>query len=313
MPSDIRAKIGPLQKSELAEAHRIMCLAFGTFLNLPDPMSFMGDRNFIAPRFHAKHTKLLAARIDDRLVGVNVATRWGSFAFFGPLVVLPEFWDKGVAQSLLQQTVKLFDHWGVRFSGLYTFANSAKHVGLYQKFGFWPAYLTAILTRTPESNTGSQDPPALLSTLHRTQREQCILACAKITNRIEKGLDLTQEIRGVLAQHTGDIVLAQTRGVVDGFAVCLTGAGTEGGSKTCYIKFAAARNHDSFDRLLAGCEAFAAAGGLTIEAGINLAREDAYRCMRDRGYRSVTQGVAMLRPHVAGYNRADAYVIDDWR
>ena len=31
------------------------------------------------------------------------------------------------------------------------------------------------------------------------------------------------------------------------------------------------------------------------------------------GYRAFAQGVAMQRPHVPGFNRADAYVIDDWR
>ena len=46
---------------------------------------------------------------------------------------------------------------------------------------------------------------------------------------------------------------------------------------------------------------------------MNLAREDANRRMRARGYRVVTQGVAMQRPHADGLNRADAYVIDDWR
>jgi len=50
-----------------------------------------------------------------------------------------------------------------------------------------------------------------------------------------------------------------------------------------------------------------------VEAGVNLAREDAYRRMRARGYRVATQGVAMQRPHADGFNRADAYVIDDWR
>jgi hypothetical protein len=35
--------------------------------------------------------------------------------------------------------------------------------------------------------------------------------------------------------------------------------------------------------------------------------------MRAHGYRPMTQGVAMLRPHVQGFNRPDVYVIDDWR
>jgi hypothetical protein len=70
---------------------------------------------------------------------------------------------------------------------------------------------------------------------------------------------------------------------------------------------------DRFDKLLGACDAFGASRGATIEAGVNLAREDAYRRMRVHGYRVTTQGVAMQRPHAAGFNRADAYVIDDWR
>ncbi len=317
MPKNLPIKIGPLKESDLPEASRIMRLAFGTFLGIPDPMNFMGDRDFIAPRFHSKHVKVLAARLDDRLIGLNVATRWGSFAFFGPLVVLPEFWDKGIAQGLLAPTMKLFDRWGLRCSGLFTFAHSAKHVGLYQKFGYWPCYLTALMTRTPDANTVQPDRPTLLSTMPRTQREQAIAACAKITNKIDKGLDLTAEIRAVLAQRTGDIVLTHTRGELDAFAICLYGPGSEGGMKTCYIKFGAARGGagagNRFDRLLDSCDAFAFSRGVPIEAGMNLAREDAFRRMSAHGFRPMTQGVAMLRPNIPGFNRPDVYVIDDWR
>ena len=157
----------------------------------------------------------------------------------------------------------------------------------------------------------------LLSALTKSQREQAIQACAKLTDKIDKGLDLAGEIRAVLAQHTGDVVLTYTRGVLDGFAVCLNGPGSEGGEKTCYVKFGAARGGagagERFDKLLDACDAFAASRGATIEAGVNLAREDAYRRMRAHGYRVTTQGVAMQRPHADGFNRADAYVIDDWR
>ena len=294
-----------------------MRLAFGTFLGVTDPASFMDDRNFIAPRFHAKHVRVLAARHDGRLIGLNIATRWGPFGFFGPLVVLPEFWDKGVAQRLLAPTVKLFDRWGLRYSGLFTFAHSAKHVGLYQKFGYWPCYLTALMTRTPDADAAQANPPALLSARSRAAREQAIAACAKLTNKIDQGLDLTGEIRSVVAQRTGDIVLTHTRGALDAFAICLNGADSEGGMKTCYIKFGAARGGpgagDRFDRLLDACDAFASSRGVPVEAGVNLAREDAFRRMRTHGYRAMTQGVAMLRPNIPGFNRPDVYVIDDWR
>ena len=313
MPSRLSVQVAPLKESELPEADRIMRLAFGTFLGIPDPMTFMGDRNFIVPRFRSKHVKVLAARLDARLIGHIAATRWGSFGFFGPVVVLPEFWNQGVAQDLLRPTTQIFDRWGLRFSGLFTFAHSTKHVGLYQKFGYWPAYLTALMSRPPESSPAPLASDARLSMLPRARREEAILSCTKLTNKIEKGLDLAQEIRAVLSQKTGDIILSHKRGVLDGFALCLHGAGNEGGSKACYVKFGAARNADSFERLLDACEAHASALGVPVEAGVNLAREDAFRRMRARGYRTMMQGVAMIRPHVAGFNRADAYVIDDWR
>jgi GNAT superfamily N-acetyltransferase len=307
--------VGPLKESELEEADRIVRLAFGTFLKLPNPLDVMGDRNFIVPRWRSPHVKVIAARQDGRLLGTNVATRWGSFGFFGPLTVLPEFWDRGVAQRLLESTMKIFDQWGVRHTGLYTFPHSAKHIGLYQKFGYWPRYLTAIMTRAPEAQ------PAhvleLLASLPKRRRDEAIQASAKLTGRIDRGLDLTGEIRAVLAQRTGDVVVNYTRGVLDAFAVCLNGPGSEGGEKVCYVKFGAARGGAGagarFDRLLDACDAFSVSRGATLEAGMSLAREDAYRRMLAHGYRATTLGVAMHRPHAEGFSRPDVYVIDDWR
>jgi len=321
MPASQPIKVGPLKQTELEEADRIFRLAFGTFLGLPNPPDFMAGRDLIAPRWRSAHAAVIAAREAGRLIGSNVATRWGSFGFFGPLTVLPEYWDRGVAQRLLEATMELFDKWGLRHTGLFTFAQSPKHVGLYQKFGYWPRYLTAVMTRTPAPDPAPQakraDAPARLSAFTRSQREQAIQACGKLTGKIDRGLDLAGEIRAALAEHTGDVVLTYKRGVLDAFAVCLNGPGSEGGEKTCYVKFGAARGGagagDRFDQLLDACEAFAASRGATVEAGVNLAREDAYRRMRARGYRVATQGVAMQRPHAEGFNRADAYVIDDWR
>lgn len=307
-------KIGLLKVSELQQADRILRLAFGTFLGVPNPTDFMGDRNFMTPRWRSPHVKVLAAREGGRLIGTNVATRWGSFGYFGPLTILPEYWNRGVAQRLLEATMKVFEKWGVRRSGLYTFPHSAKHVGLYQKFGYWPQYLTAIMTRTPEATA---DAPLLLSNFNKIEREQAIKACGQLTHKIDDGLDLSGEIRAVLAQRTGDIVLTYTRRVLDAFAVCMNGPGSEAGEKTCYIKFGVASGGagagERFDKLLDACDAFALSRGADLEAGVNLAREDAFRRMRAHGYRVAMNGVAMQRPHDDGFNRADCYVIDDWR
>jgi hypothetical protein len=215
----------------------------------------------------------------------------------------------------------IFDRWGLRHTGLFTFAQSAKHVGLYQKLGYWPQYLTAIMIRFPDANrtpqANSSTKPTLLSTIMKQGREQAIGACKRLTAKIQKGLDLSDEIRAALAQRTGDVVLTHSRSVLDGFAICLFGPGSEGGEKTCYVKFGAARGGAEagtrFDRLLDACEALAFSRGATVEAGMNLAREDAYRRMRSHGYRVALQGVAMQRPHATGFNRPDVYVTDDWR
>ncbi|MGA8532222.1 MAG: GNAT family N-acetyltransferase [Acidobacteriaceae bacterium] len=318
MPDTLPLQIGLLKKTEVDEAHRIMKLAFGTFLGLPDPMAFMGDRNFILPRSRARNTRLIAARQNGRLIGLNVLTRWGSFGFFGPLVVLPEFWGKQVAQRLLEETTRTFDRWGVRHSGLFTFAHSSKHVGLYIKAGYWPRNLTALMSRKFD---GPAEPlpaePTLLTALPRAERQEIIAACRRLTNSIDRGLDLTGEIESILRQRTGDVILVQNRSRLDAFALCATGPGSEGGEQTGYLKFAAARPGPEaghhFDRLLAACDAFARPRGLTLEAGCNMAREDAFRRMRAHGYRPMTQGIAMHRPNLPGFNREDAYVIDDWR
>src|ERR1035441_1481891 len=190
MPTNQPIKVSLLKESEVDEAGRIVRLAFGTFLGVPDPLDFMGDRDLMTPRWRSSHVKVIAARDGSRLIGSNVATRWGSFGFFGPLTVLPEYWNRGVAQRLLEATMTIFDRWGVRHTGLYTFPHSARHVGLYQKFGYWPRYLTAIMTRMPGTELSSGDralaPPVLLSALTRSERLEAIQSCAKLTHGIDK-------------------------------------------------------------------------------------------------------------------------------
>jgi len=319
MVANPQIRVGNLQETELPEASRIMHLAFGTFLRMPNPLQFMDDRDFLGPRWHAPHVQIIAARDGGRLIGTNAITRWGSFGFFGPLTVLPDYWNRGVAQRLLESTMKVFAGWGVRQTGLFTFPNSALHIGLYQKFGYWPGYLTAVMTRTPEGGPEPRgDPsPVLLSALDKPAREQAIAACRRISGAIARGLDLSDEIRAVLKQRTGDIVMTYARATPEAFAVCLNGPGSEGGEKICYVKFGAARGGagagDRFDRLLGACDAFARSRNAKIEAGVNMARVDVYQRMAARGYKVMILGVAMQQPHAEGFNRADCFVMDDWR
>lgn len=311
--------IRPLLEEDLPAADHIMRLAFGTFLGLPDPLQFSGDADYVRTRWLVDPSAVFGAELSGELVGTNFATRWGSFGFFGPLTIRPDFWDRGIAQKLLGPTMDIFDAWGVTHAGLFTFASSAKHVNLYQKFGFWPRFLTALMSLPVE-----QKPPAgrrkwlRFSDLSESEKEECVQACREITNSIYDGLDLEREIRAVDIQKLGDTLLTWDSGSLAGFAVCHEGAGTEAGTGKCYIKFGAVQSGPDaaqlFRRLLDASSEFAySRGATTLVAGVNLARVDAYRQMLQAGFRTQTQGVAMERNGDAGFNRADVFVMDDWR
>ena len=47
--------------------------------------------------------------------------------------------------------------------------------------------------------------------------------------------------------------------------------------------------------------------------GANMGRHEAYRAMRQGGFRTDIQGVAMQRSNDPGYHVPGAYIIDDWR
>lgn len=309
--------IQPLTREQLPEAERVFREAFGTFLELPEPQSFSGDCAYTRTRWTADPTAAWAAMADGTFAGSNFATRWGRFAFFGPLSIRPDLWDRGIAHRLLEATMERFTAWGVEYAGLYTFAQSTKHIRLYQRYGFYPRFLTMLMAKAIAA-PGEPTPVACLSTLPAAQRARAIEECRAITDALLPGLDLGREIEAVQTQALGDTVLLHEDAQVAGFAVCHTGAGTEAGSGVCYPKFAAVRPGAGaaarFAQLLERCEHFGARRGATqIVAGVNAAREGAYRALLAHGFETHVQGVAMQRPNAPGFNHPDAWVIDDWR
>jgi len=149
--------VRPLIENDIPTADRICRLAFGTVIGLHDPMQFFGDRDPIRTRFRADPPAALAAEVNGELVGSNFIAHWGSVGFFGPLSVHPDLWNKGVAKHLLKSTIEYFAKLGTRHIGLFTLANSPKHVGLYQRFGFWPHFLTAIMVKQLVGHDEKQD------------------------------------------------------------------------------------------------------------------------------------------------------------
>lgn len=315
MPAGIRVR--QLLERDLGAADRIFRLAFGTFLGVPDPLQFFGDSDYIRTRWRAQPDTAFAAEYAGELAGSNFISRWGSVAFFGPLTVKPELWDRGIGKQLLEPVIDHFRQWGVVHGGLFTFAHSPKHIHLYQKFGFWPRFLTAIMSK-PVAENGGPRQAVYYSALGENERAGAMAACRELTDSIFEGLDVAPEIASVASQKLGETVLLYGNSRLAGFAVCHCGPGTEAGSGECYIKFGAVRPGSKasvrLGELLGACEALAAERGLKrLEAGVNLARTGAFQVLAGRGFRTELQGVAMKRPNEPGYDRPGAYVIDDWR
>jgi GNAT superfamily N-acetyltransferase len=310
--------VRPVRQEEVQSAERVFRLAFGTYMGFPDPEQFGADLNLIGSRWTADPTRVFGAEYDGKLVGINIASNWGSIGFFGPLAILPEFWDRKVGQVLMASVMDQFTAWGNRHLGLFTFPQSPKHIHLYEKFGFFARFLTPVMSKPVAPQPIRAGQWSVYSALGESERSAAVTGCRELTDAVYDGLDLTREIETVYTQHVGDTVLLLDGSQVSGFAVCHCGEGTEAGSDVCFIKFGAVRPGPTarrqFTELLSACEEFAASRGMTrLGGGVNLGCDDAYRLMRERGFRSDFNGVAMQQPNEPGYNRPDRFVISDWR
>jgi N-acetylglutamate synthase-like GNAT family acetyltransferase len=309
--------IRPMLADDLGAADRVMRLAFGTIRGLPDPEATFGDRDLVRTRFHAAPACAWVAEVDGEVVGSVFAARWGSFGFFGPLTVHPSLWDQGIGSGLLRPVLEAFGSWDVRQAGLFTFAASSKHLGLYQKHGFWPGHLTVVTAKTTDPQRRS--PYTVASREMEAGHGVVLDEIRRLTNQVFPGLDLGQEIVSVNTQRIGDTVLMRREGTLEGMAVCHCGAGSEAGSDNCYVKFAAVRPGEGasgrFARLLDACEAFAAESGTgRLEVGVNTGRLDAYRHLLDRGFCIDQIGVSMLlRPQDSQFDTRTHHVIADCR
>jgi hypothetical protein len=170
-----------------------------------------------------------------------------------------------------------------------------------------------------EIGAAAQRSHGLFSEEPESRRGAVLDEIRRLTDRLFRGLDLGCEIVAVFEQGIGDTVVVRTNGTLEGVAVCHCGAGSEAGSDTCYVKFAAVRPGEgaaaSFERLLDACEAFAAESGQSrLVAGVSTGRLDAYRRLLARDFRAERIGISMwLRPDGSHFDTPTHYVIDDLR
>ena len=305
--------IGPLADSGIAAAEHVCRLAFGTFFGLAEPLSFRGDGALVRPRFLADPSGVLVAESADGVVGSGLVSNWGSVGLLGPLTVHPERWSGGIGRLLAAALLELLDARGHDFVGLLTHPHSVRYVRLYESLGFELQRPIAVLRRAVTQGAM----PARARPLDDAAEAA---ACRAVADTVYPGLDHGREIAAVLRHGLGETVVLDRSGGdgLAGYAICHHGAGSEGSSTLLFVKAAAVRPGPDaaadFADLLAACEARAARRGAdAIAAGINTGRREAYRTLRERGYRSFMNAVAMLRPAGEGYGRPGIRAIDDWR
>lgn len=315
-PGEGSLRIRPLKESDVAEADRIARVAFGTFVGMRRPERFFGDADLVGTRFRSAGTAAIVADLDGTVVGSSFATRWGSIGVLGPLTVHPDHWRRFVGTHLLSATMDAFASWSTEQVGLFTFGDSPGHVGFYQRFGFWPRFLTAVMRAPVAPRATSRG--RVLSELMPAERRAAIAAARSLTDAVHPGLDLTSEIDAIARHSLGDTVLIDDDGRLSGIAACHVGPSTEAGGDMCYVKFGAVLPDSDaktrFVRLIDACQGLASRRGASfLVAGVNAGRDEAWLTLRGLGFRPYLQGVTMHRPNRPFYSTPDSFVMDDWR
>lgn len=307
-----------LTERDLNDADRINRIAFGTFFGLENPLDFRGDGDVVTGRLRNNPNGAFAADLDGKLVACGFVMDWGSVGIFGPLTVDVDYWGRGIARAMMDAMTGYMDGRGFALQGLFTHPQSAKHIRLYEAYGFRMQRITAVMAKDIEPDRSDSGPIALISVLADSEKDAAIATCAGIAESVYPGLDLTTEIRSIDAHGFGDTVLAVDNGEVVGFACCHHGAGSESGSAQVMVKFAAVLSGKdasrNFSVLLDNCEKFAAVMKVKrLVAGTNTGRASAYEAMLAGGYRTWMNGIAMHKIGNACYDLPGTFVIDDWR
>ena len=311
-----RISIRPLTEGDLPEAGGILRRAFATHFGMP-PDTFWADRDFVTGRWMTDPSLAFGAWIEDRLVGSSLGANWGSLGVFGPISTHPDTWNRGTARHLIPPVLERLKALGARHIAFFTFAESTKHIALYQRFGFWPRFLTAIMTRLVEVNEVVPE-TTRYSTVAGAGQAHWLDACGASTTEVRDGLDLSAEIRAAHTHGHGDSVFLTDGSRMEAVALCEYGPKSPAGAGSCLIRFAAVRpsseSEACFSQLLTACGNLAADEGLKqVVACVNASRPKAYRHLLSMGFRAQRNGVTMHRPNEDAYHQTVSYILDDMR
>lgn len=179
--------------------------------------------------------------IDNRVVGYNFMHIWGSFGWFGPLGVDPEYQSQGIGKKLIEHTIKILkEEYKVSTIGLNTMPESSYNVGFYMSLGFAPLKLSLNLKKYINELESEEllyslkqinikDEPSYLNLKNNLNIS---------TNEILNNFDLTCELDLIKNHDFGTIFVLEVYGQIEGIVACYTKPIREGTEKNLQIKLA---------------------------------------------------------------------------
>jgi ribosomal protein S18 acetylase RimI-like enzyme len=217
-----------------------------------------GLRGFI----EASNNSSLVYEIDNKVVGFNFIHIWGSFGWFGPLGVHPEYQGRGIGKALIKETIKsLKDDYKVSAIGLNTMPESPNNVGFYMSLDFVPHKLSLSLKKQLDFSN-----EILLSKNYdvneiniNNESDYLILKdnLKLISNDIFDNFDLTSELQLIKDEAFGTAFTLKSGTKINGIVICYTKSIRENDSKDLNIKLAVIdRNADyeeAIDSIIYAC------------------------------------------------------------
>lgn len=204
--------------------------------------------------------------IDNKVVGYNFINIWGSFAWFGPLGVHPEYQSKGIGKALINHTIKILkEDYKVSTIGLNTMPESQYNVGFYMSLGFTPLKLSLNLKKQLDfsnpisfSNNYEVNEIDISNELNYINLKDNLKS---MSNEIFNNFDLTSELHLIKNEGFGTILTLKAYEKIYGIALCYTKSIRENSTKDLQIKLAIVNNNvdylEAIDSIIEVCTQYA--------------------------------------------------------
>lgn len=194
------------------------------------------------------------------LAAFNLVHRSGSEGWMGPLAVRQDHQGRGLGREVVHAGIAHLQQMGARTIGLETMPRTIDNIGFYSALKFLPGPLTISM-----QSVASTAVPFLpgLAARDDADRAAAIVRCGELSRTVWSGRDFSAEIERTLRLKTGDVLLLDKGGEIDGFLLYHTTPLTDGRpAEEVRILKLVSRDHEGALRLIGAAQTAAHALGL---------------------------------------------------